>query len=441
MTTTNTDTYPAGRGLPITSFNDIASGRQFPPERERGRISQFDRWYRWSRRSYVGLLDSTEETAQLRFDVNGRRQTRRLAPNLFRFVMDFWGDAVAVDAPVLEYEGGGRQQEFLDALAAPLMRASRLVVMDMIRYGCGVFWSRRAMRPESLDPRFWFPVRPAHDEHQELGEVVAFPFSTQPDSMNDRLFTATYRQGGAEGAIYALDGLTIGPRQETATLPFAVGSVVPVRSREGFYGTSDFEDMAEYVAELHRRETSISEALDRHTRPHLAVPEGSLSVNADGSVTVDQDGMVIPVPEGGVMPQYVTWDASFEAQERSISHAEQRILRMASIAPILATPGEFALRGGLPSGAALRRLSIISVQRLKAIREELTQAWKRVIPAQVLLYAEDGEVIPFDADRLNIEWPPEFSTVDDELEGLPAGADEGGEEPAATDETRRESGG
>ena len=438
-----TDQFPLGGGAPANSFDEFATGRPFPPERERNRISQFDQWWRWSQRSYVGLDPESPQPTQGQFDIAGRRQVRRLSPNLFRFIMEFWGDAVSVDAPVVTYEGGSRQQQLIDRLMPALMRASRLVTSDLIRYGCGVFWSRHALAPEALDPRFWFPVRPAQDPYQELGEVVATPWSSQPNGNLDRVEVYAYQpERAAAKASFVLEGMTLGGQLEASTLGVeADGLVVPVRSREGVYGTSDFLDAAEYVAELHRRETSISSALDRHAKPHLAVPEGSLSVNADGSVTVEQDGMVIPVPDGGVMPAYVVWDASFRAQEDGIARAEQRILRMSSIAPILATPGEFALRGGLPSGAALRRLAVISVNRLKAIREELTAAWLRVIPAQArLLAAQGGEAITLDADAINIEWPPEFSTVDDEIEagqGLPGGDQDAEAEEEPGGETGR----
>lgn len=438
---TNSDSFPLGRGEPAESFADFAPTKQFPPERERNRISQFDQWWRWSNRSYVGLDPSAQAPGQAQFEVTGRRQVQRLAPNMFRFIMDFWGDAVAVDTPVVEYDGGGRPQELIDRLMPGLMRATRLVVADTIRYGCGVYWSRHALRPEALDPRFWYPIRPAYDPYERQGEVVATPWSSKPNSPLDRIAIYAYPEDGqASMSMHILDGLTIGEQTEASVMEYdGAGMVVPVRAREGIYGTSDFLDAAEYVAELHRRETQISEALDRHANPHLAVPEGVLQVNTDGSVTIQNDGMVIPVPEGNWsgVPGYVTWDASFEAQENGISRAEQRILRLSSIAPILATPGEFALRAGLPSGAALRRLAVISVNRLRAIREDLTDAWLRVLPAQaVLLAAQGGESIMLDADKINVEWPPEFATVADENnEGLPGGdQDEDGEpSPQAED--------
>ena len=276
------------------------------------------------------------------------------------------------------------------------------------------------MIPESIDPRFWFPVRPAHDEHGEGGNIIAYPYTVRPDSANDHIFIASYdEEGNAVGRRHKLDGLTISSQVGKTPVPSVEGAVVAIRTGEGFYGTSDYVDVAEYVAELVRREGSISAALDRHANPHLAVPEGSLTVDASGSVTIAQDGMVIPVPDGGVMPAYVTWEAHFDAQTEAISRAEQRILRFSQIAPILATPGEFQLRGGLPSGAALRRLAVISVNRLSSIRQSLDEAYRQVIPAQAALLGEiGGEKLVLEPDKIGITWPPPFGTGTDEAEAI-----------------------
>ena len=422
MTTpkTNTDRYPGGDALPVIDGRSaFAVGSEFPPERERGRIYQFDRFYRWSNHQYVGFLPQEDEALQLRFNVSGRQSSYRLAPNMFRFIMRFWGDAIA-EPPVLDYEGSDRIGEFLKLLGPSLARASRLVVHDMIRYGVGVFWSRHPMIPESIDPRFWFPIRPAHDEHGEGGNVIAYPYTVKPDSANDHIFIASYdEEGNATGRLHKLDGLTISSQVGTTEVPSVEGAVVAIRTGEGFYGTSDYIDSAEYVAELVRREGSISAALDRHANPHLAVPEGSLQVDANGNVTIAQDGMVIPVPDGGAMPAYVTWEAHFDAQTEAISRAEQRILRFSQIAPILATPGEFQLRGGLPSGAALRRLAVISVNRLSSIRQSLDEAYRQVIPAQAALLGESGgEKLVLEPDKIGITWPPPFGTGTDEAEAI-----------------------
>ena len=427
--------FSASGNQPISSISEIGNGMPLPPEKEQARLRAFDEWHNWSNRKYVGLYPESAPEAQRRFSQQQGAVPFRLAPNMFRFIMGFWADAIASDSPIFSYgdekpkdttliEPGGinpppqaksRQQEFLDVLTNPLLKASRLVVQDMIRYGVGVFWSRQALIPEALDPRCWFPVREPYDLSENLGDVIAIPYSNIKPGVNDRVLVVKYLpETGPVARLHILEGTTLGNGIQALNIQGSENSIVPVRSREGMYGKSDFADIGEYVAELHRRESSISTALDRHVNPHLSVPEGSLNVQADGTVTVANEGMVIPLPDGSAPPSYVTWQPDFTAQEIGIQRAEQRVLRMASIAPILATPGEFARSGAIPSGTALRRLAVISVNRLKSIREELTEAWKKVIPAQVDLYAQqDGEKLDFDVKKLNIEWPPEFSAFDD----------------------------
>ena len=55
-------------------------------------------------------------------------------------------------------------------------------------------------------------------------------------------------------------------------------------------GVSDFEDISDYIEELHRRESIVSEALDRHVSPRLAVPEGVRRTDAAGNVTLSSEG-------------------------------------------------------------------------------------------------------------------------------------------------------
>ena len=408
--------------MPLVSQQEIGTGMPYPPERESSRVTMQERWFDYSHRYYNGLTPTTTTQSQLQFSIAGRTQPFRLGPNFFRSIMDFWANAVITDEPVIEYASGGRQQQFIDAMRTPLFTATRRVVEDFIRYGMGLFWTRTAMIPESLDPRFWFPVRDPGNVYQSGGvEIVAYPYQEELNAGTDRLYV--WRTGGGETVEqrYKLSSLTIDDLLVTRVMPGVPGLITPIRSREGFYGTSDFEDIAEYVSELHRRESGISEALDRHVNPHLAVPEGSLQANPDGSVTLSADGMVIPIPDGGEHPAYVTWDAQFEAHEHAIDRAELRILQMVKIAPILVTLSD-KQSYTLPSGAALRRLAIPTLNRLLLIRAALTDAFKDVIVANAMLYAaQGGELIDIQRDAISIVWgPPLSSGLTDEADAFRA---------------------
>ena len=94
---------------------------------------------------------------------------------------------------------------------------------------------------------------------------------------------------------FKLNGRTIGePIDDPTDLAAGSPAIVPVVQGEGFYGTSDFEDTEQYVAELHGRESRVAAALNKHANPHLAVPEGVMQTRPDGSIVIDARGMAIP---------------------------------------------------------------------------------------------------------------------------------------------------
>ena len=181
--------YTLGNGVPITSVNDLGQGKSYPPMRESGRIEQFDRWFRWSKREYIGLDPEAYQELQRRFSETQGSQVRRLSPNMFRFVMRFWQDAVSSEPPIFDYDGSDREQAFVERIRPSLLEATREAIGDVIRYGCGVFHNRRPLLVEALDPRFWHPVRPAFDENEVEAEIIAYPFASGEEASNhDRIY-------------------------------------------------------------------------------------------------------------------------------------------------------------------------------------------------------------------------------------------------------------
>ena len=407
--------------MPIITLQDFAIGSEYPPERERGRVAEMEKWNRYSHRKYAGLWTD--------------QATARLRPNLFRFLEEFWQDAIWADRPVVEYQDAGRQQEYIDAITASLFEAGREVMGDMIRYGVGIFINRRPDIIQSVDPRFWFPLREAYDDSIGETNVIAYPYSADArhgGTYADHIQVEVRSPDGVEITRRVLEGMTLAAVADTETHPGSAFQVVPVRSGNGFYGVSDFADAEEYVAEIQRRETGIAQALDKHVNPHLAVPEGSLVTNIDGSVTIQKEGMVLPVPEGGQAPSYITWEPQFDAQHKALERAEDRILQSSKIAPVLIhmLTGNV---GATPTGAALRRLAIVTVNRIRQIRARMEVALTDTILGAAALRAAMGEEsIPFERDKISFKWPAELSSgTTDEADSIRALVDSG----ALTQET------
>ena len=167
-----------------------------------------------------------------------------------------------------------------------------------------------------------------------------------------------------------------------------IHSVVPVTLDEStIYGVSGFTDVVPYIQELFRRESKVSEALDRQASPHLALPSDLVDLEME----ISPEGSVLPLQQGDPMPAYVVWDASFEEQSEAMDRAMGRIYWLSRIAPILVDQ-EGSLN--VPSGAALRRLVVLTTARARAWRAVLQEGMRKTIVGNVSLYAvQGGEVL------------------------------------------------
>ena len=389
-------------GTPINRISELAArGAPYPPLREGSRIRQMERFYRYSR----GDLDQLIPGKEL-----------RLAPNLFADVMDFWVEAIVSESPVVTYDGNDRVTEFIEAISPAINEAANNVIGDVIRYGVGCFINQVPMIPQSIDPRYWYPVRSPFDNSEIVAEIVAYPYIMDPNSGSpDHIRIMVFQGDTVNVSLHQLDGMVVSNQIDSVDRPCAAVTerqslaVVPVTLGTGIYGRSQFLDIEQYVAELSERESRIAQALDKLANPHLAIHEAAIRVDEQGNAIVDLEGMMIPIPDGAdVAPQYVTWELNTEAHQEAIKRAEQRIQQLTKINRVLVDPD--ASGGQLPSGSALRRLAITTVNRIRRIRQKMTEAYKDVIVGAADLYGKTGgEIITIERDAIQLQWPPELS--------------------------------
>lgn len=396
-------------------------GQKYPPMREQARINDMQLWYNRSNRHFRGMFEDEVGSirSQQRINVNLFGSSRRISPNIYRFVMDFWRNAIMSDRAVVSYPDNERIEEFIANVMPSLQEAISEVVPDMVRYGVGVLINKQPYLCESVDPRYWFPVRAAHDQNVGDEDIVAYPYSDDKDrdATPNKLAVYRFDPTTAIEEHWTFTGGTMGTLISTAERTPSMLSVISVPMTNDLYGQSDFADIDVYITELFRRESAVSEALDKQANPHLAVPEGVFSTDDSGSYFIDTEGMVLPYPEGANAPNYVVWDPSFEGQENAINRAEKRILQFSGISPILVSP---EIRSQALTGAALRRLAAPTVNKIRLIRSKLNVAIKNAILGQADLVANGGgERFMIDPDMIDIVWPPELSGgITDEADAI-----------------------
>lgn len=405
----------------ILTADLLSTGKPYPPHREQNRVSRMQRWYNRSNRQFGGMFaDDASASQEARFSALSSGSTKRLSPNLYRFMLNFWKVAVTADAPVVSYEGNTRTNDFIERAMPSVNDALGEVVVDLIRYGCGVIVCRKPFRTEAVDPRFWFPIRTAFDENEGSEDVIAFPYSDNAtaDVSPNKIAVFHYTPTSAIERHYRFASGSIGALVSEERVPASAVPVVSVSSDSTLFGRSDYEDTDVYITELFRRESIVSRALDKQASPHLVVPQGSLDRNADGSYDISAEGTIFPVPhDTGQTPHYVSWEATFAAQTEAIKRAEARIYQLTGISQILIEP---QVRSAALTGAALRRLAAPTVSKIRLLRDKLSKAIRDTLVGQASLIANSGgEVFEVDPDQIEILWRPELSGgLSDESDAL-----------------------
>ena len=359
--------------LPLTSLNDIGEGQRFPPSRRQNLNNTWATYSNWREGEFRGFLSPG--------------LTPRIEPNFFQFVVDFWRDHVVPDELVITVDNR-RTQDFVDAIHDNLLITLRRVVEHMVAYGVGVFDNRKYLVPEAVNPMYWLPVALPYDTGELLGTVIAVPYSISEFGMLDRIRITKVDDGIIYTDSHLYSGLSIGARDSSVPreeFPAQDYIFVPVSLDHTLFGRSEFRDIITYVKELSRRESSISESMDRRADPHLALGASSVTVDEDGNPVVDLRGMVIPVNPDEPTPEYITNDINYVDEEEAISRCITRLWWASGISPSLLDSNS-KLSSNVPmSGAALRRLANVTTHKIRGYWEVLTPAIENTLKSQILL--------------------------------------------------------
>jgi hypothetical protein len=194
------------------------------------------------------------------------------------------------------------------------------------------------------------------------------------------------------------------PRQETKVSRSLVFHIPNFRSK-GYFGTSDYKDIANIFFAINNRMTKIDGILDKHADPILAVPPGVL--DEEGKVRKEALGMfeVNNDNPGFTKPEYIVWDANLDASFKQLDKLIEVMLMIAEIAPAALGMDK---NGQAESGRALRFKMLATLRKIKAKMQYYDQGIKdMVFVAQELSIAWNISVDDFKpakAERPTIAW-------------------------------------
>lgn len=214
----------------------------------------------------------------------------------------------------------------------------------------------------NVDPSMWFPVVSRENVKEIKYHVIAW-ISTDNRTGASELHAQIHENGKFTNVAFRLKNLesnksykhektgqivryneyTIGKKLEngsktfdgfklgqfnTGLNDFAIVSIANVTTSRSVYGRSDFDMITDSVIEYNTRMTLKNVVLDKHSAPIMYGPDID---NGDNK----EFGNYLCVPENGVPPAYVTWDASMNANETTINAIKKDISNLSSMGTIL----------------------------------------------------------------------------------------------------------
>ena len=353
----------------LTSFDYLKPGAQWPPrnDAERQKIA------RTNLDLYKGRFTRVWQEIEI--------DEKTVRVNWFRRISKFWAEALFSTPPVFENGIGDYY--------APLMEVSEEAQVDLSRFGACVLLVRKVgvdVVLSSIRPNRWTPVVDPIDQTKRVGHVIAYPYSTKPESSvtPDRvLFYLVDGEGKTQRLIYRYDNLTLGSLESREALSdefyvFPITNNVPsdddVLNTFNVFDDNDYEDIKDSVREICLIYTRMSRTFKRFNDPHLYTDE-----RVEVKPSVDGSPLVIPVPASdGQAPGYVVWDASLEAQFKKVENLQKHILQLTGLPDTLFL---VTSSGQAVSGTSLSLRSIPMQLRIEKLRRTWEKSWSEILEA------------------------------------------------------------
>jgi len=244
------------------------------------------------------------------------------------------------------------------------------VIIDVSRFGDAV---ARVYKDETdvlkgahanftcISPEMWFPIVDRSVKELRLYDVIAWVIDKTPDKKEfyakrfelhaqvheagkytEYVFTAKGEMEQTQvgdGSIVNVERYTIGKmsgQPQVVTTGFK-SSVIRdfhnLTTSSNIFGINDYDRIGPIIAELDVRYTLENLVLDKHTAPSIATAEENLHQNRDGSWGVDVGGVF--VVRDGQYPQYLTWDASLQANHTMIEKLEKHLWSLSEMGAVL----------------------------------------------------------------------------------------------------------
>lgn len=152
-------------------------------------------------------------------------------------------------------------------------------------------------------------------------------------------------------------------REVKTGVPFPLIVHIPnYATDDDWEGIDDLSEHKPLFDEMNRRLTAISQILDKHADPAIAVPTGVLGEDEWGNPTfvVGRDKVFEVMGKDDVIPQYITWNGQLQAAFEELDRIVEMILINAEIPAVALGKGDSGTSGSSGLAIKFRMNSLLS---------------------------------------------------------------------------------
>ena len=310
------------------------------------------------------------------------------------------------------------KQKIIDRILSEtnLLDTAYLAVIDAVRYGDGLLLLGERQGTPVVgvsSPQYWFPVVDSSDIKRIQYHVFAWQYPTDPqrkawelkvqihDPLNPR--TCEQHRYSLHGTEH---GWTIGGELtddcemllETKLDTCPVFRVSNTTTSDRVYGIDDYGSIDSIISEIIVRVSQISKVLDKHASPSMCGPRSAIEQDPQTGAWKFRAGDYFPINREESPVQYITWDASLDANFRQIELLINQLYTVSEMGSAIF--GDLSNKTGeAPSGSALRRLMMSPLAKARRIANKFDNPLKRLASACAAIYGV--EIKP---EEITVTW-------------------------------------
>lgn len=306
--------------------------------------------------------------------------------------------------------------------------------IDLTRYGDSIIMHDTDGNLTVLPPSVWFPVVDANNVRQFNAHIFCSTYIIDTKNEQYGLHTQIHcpaEPGRCDEQDYILEGkpgaFKIGKPirckknmiVETQLGVCPVYRISNMLTSDRLFGIDDYRNIDSIISELMVRVSQISKVLDKHAQPSMAGPSSALArdeLTGEWKLRLG-DYYAVDDPNSPI-PQYITWDASLEANFKQIEFLTNQLYTISEMGSAMF--GDLSNKtGDVPSGTAMRRLMMSPLAKARRIANRYDPVIKKLLSA--LLQIKGIDCPP---EKITITWNdglPEDPSEEAEIANLRTG--------------------